>query len=665
MRRFIRSNWRRPVRLILLVVAGFLLYKSAYAQSLDRSTWYTCDYHPGAYTGWGHSDDGDITSDRCTVLTWSASADPHGFRSSLFNLAARGEVGVDSGSNYLRLVVPPSNVRTYSLQCVSAIYCSHSSNCTATVKSESGTGSTYVGSSWTDADIGPGTGIFTNTHTLRWTATTGDAWSYSPLTSSALVGGVESTIVVATTGRIATTTSDCYITDWDYMTSGFSSVWVAPDAPTSTPTNTPVPTSTPTPTNTPTNTPTSTPTNTPTNTPTSTPTSTDTSTPTFANTPTNTPTAIMGTVQRQPALRVALPTTSRNPRSVQATPTFAIPPGGTPVPGSTPFAGVAWLCWGDSLSSEEGDLGHANVCTWGDYFEFTLDVVSTKHGDDFVIYAPPGSGSNRILAVAVPDGIDRMRMTCSALGITEWDDSGNIGGVVSQYMGSSCTGDCSVDMEVVEGDFNRTFAGPGTFLDTVIMTFTADVGHVLPGGIPLRPQDLVDYPHVYGRVMAQTQRLCIDNDGHPECWLDENASSLRMACEINAFWKGSQVYLPPTPKVGDGAPLATRIPGAGLATPVAWVPAPNWGIVQPWVSTPSPVDLEVEPIDSVCTVVIPAFSFGPFTLFGYVLESAWDSVEVCTDTYAVSLQWLGIDFGLWLIALTVIGAVGILYSRLK
>lgn len=66
-----------------------------------------------------------------------------------------------------------------------------------------------------------------------------------------------------------------------------------------------------------------------------------------------------------------------------------------------------------------------------------------------------------------------------------------------------------------------------------------------------------------------------------------------------------------------------------------------------------------------CTVLIPYFTFGPYTVFGYVLEFTIDTYELCITEQTLSLQFLGFDFGAWITILISIGGIGIMYSRFK
>lgn len=90
-------------------------------------------------------------------------------------------------------------------------------------------------------------------------------------------------------------------------------------------------------------------------------------------------------------------------------------------------------------------------------------------------------------------------------------------------------------------------------------------------------------------------------------------------------------------------------------SPTAWTPAPSQ------TATFSVGDT----FGAACTPIIPNFSWGPYDVFGYTLQIDIPLYEICTQPKAVSLAFLGIDFGSYILVVLSLGAIGVLYSRLK
>jgi hypothetical protein len=126
-------------------------------------------------------------------------------------------------------------------------------------------------------------------------------------------------------------------------------------------------------------------------------------------------------------------------------------------------------------------------------------------------------------------------------------------------------------------------------------------------------------------------------------------------------WEGS--YVPPTVTP---TPYPTSTP---VTTPTPWLGAINtpvpFATTIPWVATPEPIDFGSSPNDEVCYTLIPGFSYGPVTFFGYEFGIEWLYQELCVTEYTLSWTVFGINYGTWATALMLVGAIGILYSRMK
>lgn len=115
-------------------------------------------------------------------------------------------------------------------------------------------------------------------------------------------------------------------------------------------------------------------------------------------------------------------------------------------------------------------------------------------------------------------------------------------------------------------------------------------------------------------------------------------------------------------------PTPTPIPTITLTpTPIGWGgTAQPWPNAIPW-STPIavPVTIGVSPGTRVCNTIIPTFTFGPYSIFGYDLGASWSAVQVCNSEFSFSWTIFGVDFGAYLTVIVAIGAIGLLYSRLR
>lgn len=83
-----------------------------------------------------------------------------------------------------------------------------------------------------------------------------------------------------------------------------------------------------------------------------------------------------------------------------------------------------------------------------------------------------------------------------------------------------------------------------------------------------------------------------------------------------------------------------------------------------WTSTPETVEIGLMSGSESCYVLLPAFTFGPYTVFGYELEAGWDDYELCVTSHDLSLVVYGVDYGALVLVVVSLGAFGILFSRL-
>ncbi len=138
-------------------------------------------------------------------------------------------------------------------------------------------------------------------------------------------------------------------------------------------------------------------------------------------------------------------------------------------------------------------------------------------------------------------------------------------------------------------------------------------------------------------IQCQVQSYSTDN-GFPQNWVDERT---------------------PTP-----VPTLTPVP---TATPFGW-----GGTAQPWDAPPvwpTPVAVAVTtgltPGSRACNTIVPAFTFGPYTVFGYELGASWSAIQVCNTETTFAWNVLGFNFGAYIALIVAIGAIGLLYSRMR
>lgn len=341
-------------------------------------------------------------------------------------------------------------------------------------------------------------------------------------------------------------------------------------------------------------------------------------------------------------------------------------PAATAYPTNTPWelgptptwggpVGPVWICYG----YREGPSTIAPICTWGDYFEFNLEAVSGEY--NALVHDPARASepvaNPMIMAFIAPVGTSKLQVTCSTYA-THFRISGSSGGSVASYY----TTNPSVPGVTVEGGNLHTNGAVGEYLHTQTITFTAV--STLPSDLIFDSEDLIDYPRVQAHVSAAAARKFEGG-----MWVTyASFVQLRMACQVDKLRNAGVWYDPPTPVVGDATPTPggpTPTPGGGLSgwptlSAVAWSVTP-WAV--PVATHPATLGL-VEGTPE-CTTLIPAFSWGPYTVLGYELAMSVTEYELCTTDTVVSLEWLGVNFGAYLAILAGIGGIGILYSRLK
>lgn len=138
----------------------------------------------------------------------------------------------------------------------------------------------------------------------------------------------------------------------------------------------------------------------------------------------------------------------------------------------------------------------------------------------------------------------------------------------------------------------------------------------------------------YAQAVIQCQVLYYSTGGLPVPWVDEN---------------------PPTP-----TPSNTLTPTPTNIGAIVWPSASPWA-----VATPVPVTIGVTPGVRACNTILPAFTFGPYTVFGYSLGTSWSAVEVCNTEMSFSWNVMGYDFAAWTGILVAISVIGLFYSRMR
>jgi hypothetical protein len=142
------------------------------------------------------------------------------------------------------------------------------------------------------------------------------------------------------------------------------------------------------------------------------------------------------------------------------------------------------------------------------------------------------------------------------------------------------------------------------------------------------------------------------------------------ACEIiKVVLSDDSEYVPPAnPQWGTATPTPTATVltptptptvltcyiGCGEGTPFSDVTF-EW---QPFVPVSKTVEFEVgEPGVATCYTIIPGYEIDQ-TIFGYTIDTGWADFELCTQETSMSLVFMDVDVGAWLLVVLGVGGLG-------
>lgn len=314
----------------------------------------------------------------------------------------------------------------------------------------------------------------------------------------------------------------------------------------------------------------------------------------------------------------------------------------TPTPVySDPDPGWSDVVWWWVLDRQGVPVG-----TWSD----TVDVTRRASclGSGCSEYDPGPEAGDWTYIVAIPPAQTRaMTVTCGWTAIAA--RSSTYAG--SQYVLGENSGG-TVNYLHLDGDLL-----PGTktspSVEAGLKTFRWSLGdYAAFPGVDTVPE----YSLANGSTLQKYAQLRIRVSASSVIANAQGGALLRVFCSVDEVERfDGSVYVPRSPGATIGIPIHSDPFGI---TPI--------GVPTPWFATPEAPNVGITPIMTGCYTLLPSFSTDAVTKYGVPIpDISWDEVEICTVQHSFDFEWLGIDFGIVMVTMTLIGGFGIIYSRLR